>query len=112
MTALSPGLGPRDGEPALPLPVRFVIDVERSIFMSGIWVGRDPTCDRAGTEAVVGAPRGPSHARARTAGARQDQITRRDRRRAQRLWRLTLADHLAHWRARHRPHATPGWWPR
>ena len=78
--------------------------------MAGIWVGRDPTYDGADTDTglMVRVSCGP----ARAPGAGQGRITRRDRRRTQRLWWLALAGHRARWRARHRPHATPGWWPR
>lgn len=40
------------------------------------------------------------------------RVARRDPRRAERVGRLTVADHIAHWRAQHRPRKAPGWWLR
>jgi hypothetical protein len=80
--------------------------------MSGTWTGHDPTVDGPTRTQPVDTPHRASHARAHAAAAKRERIARRDRRRAQRVWRLTLADHLALWRARHRQRTTSGWWPR
>jgi hypothetical protein len=80
--------------------------------MSGNWTGHDHAVDGPARAQRGDAPHGAAHARARAAVARRERIARRERRRAERVWRLTLADHLALWRARHRRRITPGWWPR
>ena len=96
---------------------RCIARLVRSGTMSASWTGHhsaidSPTAGGPGhAEAVVGRLRRAAHAGGRAAAGR-DRAARRDRRRAARLWRLTLADHVAMWRARRRPHATPGWWPR
>lgn len=82
--------------------------------MSGNWLGDKPH-DAAGgvhERAVVDAPRNASHGRKHGTAVRQGRAARRDRRRAERVWRLTLADHIAHWRARHRLRPIRRWWPR
>ena len=86
--------------------------------MSATWTGQHRTVvgptvgGRTHAQAVLNPPRKASHTRARAAVAKRARIARRDRRRAQRVWRLTLADHLALWQARRRPRTPAGRWPR